>query len=411
MWAAIRDSGMRSFLLATASLAVLAVSACASNKPVSTPNVALPAAFSQPGQATVALDHWWTSYNDPELTKLVEGALATAPDARLIEQRLIEARATRSGQIYSAYPTGNLVTSVTHGDTKQLSGGNIFSVPGGNTNYNANFDVSWEVDLFGRTRTARRAVDNNYAATRFNIEASRASLAASVADSLFAIRGLAQQLIDAKESQRIASNLNNAAQIRLDHGFGAKLDVDRTGTDLAQANATIVQTQSDLTTNRRTLLVLLGRGGDAVDSIPANPVTYAPPAAPTELPSQLLERRPDVRQAEQQLYLAIAQLKIDRLALFPKLTILPGIGITRLNSVGLVFDPASPTSFTTGPVSSTTSNWSIGGNLSIPVLNRPQLLQTAKVSGAKAEEAVIAYEKAVQTAFSESESALVNLDA
>jgi multidrug efflux system outer membrane protein len=397
---------MRSLLLATAGLAVLAVSACASNKPVSTPNVALPAAFSQPGQATVALDHWWTSYNDPELTKLVESALATAPDARLIEQRLIEARATRSGQIYSAYPTGNLVTSATKADTKQLSGGSIFSVPGGTTTYNANFDVSWEVDLFGRTRTARRAVDNNYAATRFNIEASRASLAASVADSLFAIRGLAQQLIDAKESQRIASNLNNAAQIRLDHGFGAKLDVDRTGTDLAQANATIVQTQSDLTTNRRTLLVLLGRGGDAVDTIPATPVTYAPPPAPTELPSQLLERRPDVRQAEQQLYLAIAQLKIDRLALFPKLTILPGIGITDLQSVGITGFSAGG-GVTLGPTTSKTSNWSIGGNLSIPVLNRPQLLQTAKVSGAKAEEAVISYEKTIQTAFGETDNLLV----
>src|ERR1700712_5607129 len=87
LWAAIGDSGMRSFLLATAGMAVLGVSACASNKPVSTPNVALPAAFSQPGQAAVELDHWWTSYNDPELTKLVEGALATAPEAPLIEQR------------------------------------------------------------------------------------------------------------------------------------------------------------------------------------------------------------------------------------------------------------------------------------------------------------------------------------
>jgi multidrug efflux system outer membrane protein len=395
---------MRNFLLATAGLAVLSLSACASNKPVSTPNVALPAAFSQAGQASVALDHWWTSYNDPELTRLVEDALATAPDARLIEQRLLEARATRSSQIFSAYPTGNLVTSATRSDTKQVSGGSIFAVPGGSTNYNANFDVSWELDLFGRTRTARRAVDNNYAATRFNIEASRASLAASVADSLFTIRGLAQQLADAKESQQVSAKLNSAAQIRLDHGFGAKLDVDRTGTDLANAKAAIVQTQSDLTTNRRTLLVLLGRAGDAVDTIPAVPTSYAPPPAPTELPSQLLERRPDVRQAEQQLYLAIAQLKIDRLALFPKFTISPGIGITRLNSVGLTLINGA---FAPAPISSTTSNWSVGGNLSIPVLNRPQLLQTAKVSNAKAEEAVISYEKAVQTAFGETDNLLV----
>jgi outer membrane protein TolC len=291
---------MRNFLLATAGMAVLGVSACASNKPVRVPDTHLPAQFSQQGQADVALDHWWTVYNDPELTKLVEEALATAPDAKLIQQRLLEARATRSSQIYSAYPTGNLVGKATRADTKQLSGGNIFSVPGESTTYAANFDVSWELDLFGRTRIARRAVDNNYAATRFNIEASRASLAASVADSLFNIRGLAQQLFDARDAQTIAQSLNTSAKVKAEHGLGAQVDVDRTGADLAQANAAVVQTESDLATSRRTLLVLLGRGGDAVSSIPANPVTYAPPSAPKALPSQLLERRPDVRQAEQQ---------------------------------------------------------------------------------------------------------------
>jgi multidrug efflux system outer membrane protein len=400
---------MRPFLLATAGLAVLAVSACASNAPVRTPNVALPSAFSQPGQAAVALDRWWTSYNDPELTKLIEDALATAPDAQMIDQRLIEARATRASQIYSAYPTGNAVAGVTRADTSQLSGGNIFSVPGASTTYTANFDVSWEIDLFGRVRVARRAVDNNYAATRFNIEASRASLAANVADSLFNIRGLAQQLEDAKESQKIAANLNNAAQIRLERGFGAKLDVDRTGADLAQANATLVQTQSDLNTTKRTLLVLLGRAGDSIDTLPADPLTDAPPPAPTELPSQLLERRPDVRQAEQQLYLAIAQLKIDRLALFPKFTIMPGVGITDLQSFGITgfSQVGGAPSITVGPTTSKTSNWSIGGNISVPVLNRPQLLQTAKASGAKAEEAVITYEKTVQTAFGETDNLLV----
>lgn len=400
---------MRLLLLATASLAVLGVSACASNKPVRMPDTHLPAQFSQPGEADVALDHWWTAYNDPELTRLVEEALATAPDAKLIQQRLLEARATRSSQIFSAYPTGNLVGKATRADTSQLSGGNVFSVPGESTTYSAQFDVSWELDLFGRTRTARRAVDNNYAATRFNIEASRASLAASVADSLFNIRGLAQQMADAKSAQTIAQNLNNSAKVRAEHGLGAQVDVDRTGADLAQANATVVQTESDLATARRTLLVLLGRGGDAIGSIPANPVTYAPPPAPKALPSELLRRRPDVRQAEQQLYLAIAQLKIDRLALFPKFTINPGIGLTDLKSVGITgfSQVGGAPVITVGPNNSYTSTWQIGGTLSIPVLNRPELLATARASGAKAEEAVITYEKTIQTAFGETDNLLV----
>ena len=400
---------MRIFLLATAGVAVLGLCACASNKPVRMPNTHLPAQFSQQGQAGVALDHWWAVYNDAELTGLVEDALATAPDAKLIQQRLLEARATRSSQIFSAYPTGNLVGKANRADTTQLSGGNVFSVPGQSTTYSGQFDVSWELDLFGRTGTARRAVDNNYAATRFSIEASRASLAASVADSLFNIRGIAQQLSDARDAQTVAQRLNKSAQVKAEHGLVAQLDVDRTGADMAQANAAVVQAESDFATSRRTLLVLLGRGGDAVGSIPANPVTYAPPPAPRTLPGQLLERRPDVRQAEQQLYLAIAQLKIDRLALFPKFTINPGAGLTDLQSIGITgfSQAAGAPVISIGTNSSKTSSWQIGGTLTVPVLNRPQLLATARASGAKAEEAVITYEKTIQTAFGEADNLLV----
>ena len=399
---------MKSISVAMAAAVALAVSACASNTPVRTPSTKLPASFSQTNPAPAAdLDRWWTVYNDPELTTLVDEAMARAPDAQLVKQRLIEARETRAGQIFSAYPTGNLNSSANRSTTKQISGGSFFQAPSStSTTYTSNFDVSWEVDLFGRTRTARRAVDNNYAANRFNIEASRISLAAGVADGLFNVRGLAQQLADAKESQRISHALNDAATLRASRGLVAQSDADRTFADTAQADAQVVAVQADLTAARRTLLVLLGRGADAVDTLPANPVTYAPPAAPAGLPSELLERRPDIRQSEQQLYLAIAQLKIDRLALFPKFTITPGIGITELKSLGVTgFAPGGGILF--GPTTSTSSNWSIGGNLSVPVLNRPQLLANAKVSGAKAEEAVITYEKTVQTAFGEADNLLV----
>jgi len=126
------------------------------------------------------------------------------------------------------------------------------------------------------------------------------------------------------------------------------------------------------------------------------------------VPGQLLQRRPDVRQAEQQLYLALAQLKIDRLDLFPKFTIMPGVGLTQSEGVGLISFGASPTF---GPTTTKTANWSIGGNLSIPVLNRPQLLAEARTSEAKAEQAVITYEKSVQGAYGEAENLLVQYGA
>ena len=91
---------MRRFLLATAGVAVLALGACANNKPVRAPNTTLPAQFTQGGDADVALDHWWTVYNDPERTRMVETALVTAPDAQLIQQRAVRVVALRCASLF-----------------------------------------------------------------------------------------------------------------------------------------------------------------------------------------------------------------------------------------------------------------------------------------------------------------------
>jgi outer membrane protein TolC len=121
-----------------------------------------------------------------------------------------------------------------------------------------------------------------------------------------------------------------------------------------------------------------------------------PPTPPETVPGDLLRRRPDVREAEARVATALSQYRVDQLALFPTFTLKPGVGLQRTDQP----------SFT-----STTENWSIGLNASVPVLNRGRLKQLAKVSGARAEEAVIAYEKAVQTAYGEAESDLVQLAA
>jgi outer membrane protein TolC len=114
------------------------------------------------------------------------------------------------------------------------------------------------------------------------------------------------------------------------------------------------------------------------------------------VPGELLQRRPDVREAEMRLAAAISQYKIDQLELFPKFTLRPGLGLQRTDQP----------SFT-----STTAQWTLGVGMSVPVLDRPRLKQLAKVSGARAEEAVIAYEKTVQTAYAEAENAMVSLAA
>lgn len=385
-------------------LAALPLAACVGAGNPHVANTRLPAAFEAPigvAEPAAALDRWWTLYGDAELEKLVDQALINAPDARTAASRLEEAQATRKANLRLAYPTGQLGLSASHSDSNVLAGDLLnfpgFSNSGGSDSFGANFNVSWEIDMFGRVRQGRWLIESTYQATRFDIEASRAALAASVADSLFGIRGLALQLADARETARIRAELADIAQRRVEHGLSAGSDLDRTASDLAQANAVVVQQEADLQAARRQLLVLIGQGTAPIATLPAVAVAPRPaPAPPATLPGDLLQRRPDVREGEQRLRAAMSQNKIDRLALFPTFTIRPGLGLQRSDQPSL---------------SSTTFNWSLGAGLTVPVLDRGRLKKLADVSDARAEQAAIAYEKTVQTAYSEAESAMVQLAA
>ena len=144
--------------------------------------------------------------------------------------RLAEARATRSANIYGAWPKGDLSGNASTRGNSQLSGTQSpFAASGRSENYSLTFDVSWEIDLFGRTRIARRAVENDFAAKVFNIEGTRAALAADVADSLFSARGLAQQIEDAKSAGAIARERQRVADLLADRGLGSLADARRIG--------------------------------------------------------------------------------------------------------------------------------------------------------------------------------------
>lgn len=390
---------------------VLLVAACASNEPVREAHTTLPAVFTAQGvaAATAPLDRWWLAYNDPQLTGLIEKGLASAPDAAIATARIEEARATRRSNRYSAWPQGALVANASTTDSQQIAGDtNPFSSEGRTESYTANFDVSWEIDLFGRTRAANRAVDADFAATVFNAEGARASLAANIADSLFAARGLAAQADAAREQARIARSTLDMSRLRAQHGIAATADSQRLEADVAQADASVVATEADLAAARRSLLVLLGRGDEPVDALPIDAAPIAVPAVPAAVPGDLLRRRPDVREAEERLVLATNILRVDRLALFPKLTLMPGLGLRRNDGPGIDFSGGAPV---TTNQTTTFANWTVGVGLSIPVLDRPRLLAEARASGFRAEQAVLAYEKAVQTAFGEADNALVLLAA
>jgi NodT family efflux transporter outer membrane factor (OMF) lipoprotein len=393
--------------VAILALASVALAACASG-PRPKPDLRLPAGYEAPAGppvGSIALDRWWTVFQDPQLDSLIESALAANPDATAAAAKLREARATRFTELYQFMPQGDANASGNHTQTTQFSGASInvpgFVIPGlsfsgPSENYSANFDVSWELDLFGRSIAATRAANADVAAARFDYEATRASLAAETADAYFQARGLAIQLADAEETARINRDLYELASKRGQAGLSPTSDADRTAGDLARAEAQVQGLKAELQAEKRTLLILAGRTYEPTASVDAPPDVGQPPAIPASLPSDLLRRRPDVRSAEAQVAGALGREDFARLAFLPTFTLKPGLGWSRTVEGGAELGLGT---------------WSLGGAVAQPILSIPNLLAQLHVQNARTAEAVAAYEKTLQTAFREAEGALVRLDA
>ena len=394
-----------------AGVAGLALSGCV-NTPRPTPDIRLPAAYEAPAGTVLpqaSLDRWWITFNDPLLTSLIETALEKAPNARSAAAVLDEARAVRRGQIRQIYIPGTPLTGSakkTHTEILDSSGAAGFTQGGDSEAYAANFDVSWELDLFGRKRAGLGVVNNDLAAARFAYEGARASLAANVAQSYFEARGLAVQLDDARQTERINTSLRDFSVKKANAGLIATSESDRAESDLSQTQARVADLEAQLATARRSLLILVGRGIDPVASLPVTAVLDAAPPVPATIPGDLLGRRPDIREAQARLASASGNLKINELALLPTFNLTPGVGWSESVQPSFPFAGGSG-----GQTSTTSSAWSLGANVSIPVLNIPALLADIDAQNARTQQAAIAYEKSVQTAYGEAENAMVQLAA
>ena len=372
--------------------------------------VGTPAAFAAGGGAALpegAMARWWTLYDDPELTGLVEQALTANTDVRAALARLEEARATRASTIRSLSPRGDLTGGLDIRNTSDISGdggsgdggagsGFQFGQQTGRTDSGKlGITGSQQIDIFGRNREARRTLDAEFLASRFAVESVRTALAAQTADTLFLARGLAVQLEDARETLRIATELSRVTRIRAERGLSPRSEFDRAETERANAQAEIARLEAALRATQRVLLTLAGRSEESADALPIRAVLPEAPAAPDAVPATLLVRRPDVREAQARIESAAGNLRRARLALLPTFTLTPGVGLSRTSS---------------DLFSATNAFWSLGAGLLVPVLDRPRLLAEVQVNGARAEQAVIGYERAVQTAVSEADQALVQLE-
>jgi NodT family efflux transporter outer membrane factor (OMF) lipoprotein len=380
-------------------LGAAALAGCAPKVELTRPEIALPQRFETAMPASAAgeadLDRWWERFGDAQLTALVNAALERSTDARTAYFRLREARAIRDQSLSQRQPTGSINGSATVRDGTVISGTDFLGSTAGGDSQSLGFSPSWELDLFGRLAAIGQGARASYAAAAYDYHAMRMSIAADVATTLFDARGLAVQRQDAGETLRIASELAQASALGRDHGLVAAADTARLDGDVASARAELTRIETTLRNAKRSLLVLVGQADAPTDSLPIDARLDAPLMVPALLPSILLERRPDVLAAQARLAAAASAVQVDRLALFPRFT-LQGSGSVSRSS-------GSP------PLVS--GLWSLAAGLSLPVLDRSRLMAQLRATEAQGQQAVIAYEAAVQAAFRDADIALATASA
>ena len=361
--------------------------------------------------APLALDRWWRMFNDPTLDALEDEAFRVSPDIRTAAARILEARANRAARIADTLPTGEITGNASHQAAYAigLTGSDLSPTTGVTDTAIGNFNVSWELDLFGRLATQRRIARATDIEARFAVEGTKAALAADVADSYFQVRGYANQLDDALASVRIERDLLDIARRKAAVGAGPQDEVDRVAAEAERSQSLATDIESQLEGARRRLLILVGRDLRDTSDLPLAGDPPTVPPTPAALPSELLARRPDIREAEFRLRAELGTASLAHRAIFPTITLLPALGFNATSEPGVSYVP--PTTLITQQETSATGLWSLAAGISIPVLDIPRLLDQAHAEDARARQVAIAYEKTVRTAFGEAQNDLTDLAA
>jgi len=398
----------RRFLnLGGAVAAAVALTGCVHVPPPPALATPVPSRFTaDPGDTVtspIALSHWWRLFHDPQLDALIAGALTDAPDLRSVQARVAEADATMSRALRRFDPQGGVSSSIGTRAVDQLSGDiNLPNLPvdvplvqtGRTTLYNSSFNVSWEIDLFGRRGATAVVARARLYSAQLQAAAAQAGLAATIADAVFVARGLAAELAGARTAQATERDAVALLDRRIARGLLPGGDRLPATARLRAATLQVDQLATDLDVARRQLLVLVGRGTAPLSDLVVTPVLADAPAVPVTTPGALLERRPDVMAARSAVSAALGNRTLAKLDFFPTFSLTPGIGIERQER------PAN--SFATG-------FWSLGLGLVMPILDRGRLMAELRASDARVTQAVGDYEKSVQTAYGEADTVLTQL--
>ncbi|MGC3981243.1 MAG: efflux transporter outer membrane subunit [Steroidobacteraceae bacterium] len=371
--------------------ATLLIGGCAST--YQPPKFELPSA--EVASTPVEYSEWWQQLNDSVLTGLINEALTHNTDVLTAMQSVEQSRSNLRLARITMLPDVSLGGSATRQQasdyTAQPGQSGISNV------YNAGFNASYEIDLWGRAWKARDAIASQLLASQYARETTRAAIAAQTAKSYFTLLALDAQLALLEQTQVTRNDALNLQQLRFKAGASGDYELQVSQAELATIAARLPATRAALEQAEAALAVLLGRSPKAIveDHVTRGSelqVLANLPEVPAGLPADLLMRRPDVRQAEARLAAADANLQETRRRYFPGLSITGFFGAESL-SLSDLFDSAA-------------RSWSITGAITQPIVGLAKV--GAQVDAAKAtrEQAELAYAQAARNAYADARSAL-----
>src|SRR6266478_6250736 len=331
---------------------------------------------------------WWQVFQDPQLQELIRTALKQNYDLQIATERINAGRAQVAVTRASQFP--------------QVQGNGTFS-GGKESNFQTKFnfltltaDAAFQLDFFGKLRRATEASRAQLLATADARQTVILTLVSDVASDYFALLQLDLQLQITRNTVAAQEASVKLTNLRLDHGVATKLDVMQSQQVLDSANAQIPDLERQIEQEENAISILLGNYPQAVPRGRALVEQPLPPEVPPGLPSTLLERRPDIREAEQFLVAANAQIGVAKAQFFPQIA-LTGSG-------GGAFGRSSAFS---GLMSSQLGIWSYGAQVNQPIFTGGALKGNLRFAESQQQQALISYKQAIQLAFRDVSDALI----
>lgn len=377
----------------------LTAAGCALGPRYARPKVPVPdtyrgAAAGAPAAASLADLEWSALFADQALTDLVTTALQQNFDVRIAAERVLQARAayriTRSDRFPTVGASAGVATS---GASREGATPIPEGVDRDVTYGEAGVSLGWELDVWGRVRSRTEASRARYLATEEARHAVVTILIGDVIEGYLSLRGLDLELDIARRTSEVATEGLRLTRARQERGIGTNLDVRQAEQLLYIARGQVAAAERAIAQREHALSLLLGRApGDIARGRPIEALAV-PPQVPAGLPSTLLERRPDIRQAEQELIAANAEIAVAKAEYFPRISLTGLLGVQSRSLSGLV--------------ASGGGLWSAGLGAAAPIFNAGRTAAGVRYAEAVQRELVVRYQRAIHTALRDVSDALV----